>query len=315
MAADADKIISLNVGGVKFATSLETLTRDPESMLARMFQGDIGKRRDDKGRIFIDRDSKHFGLILNYLRDGTCVLPQDAQQLKEILQEAEFYVLDDIKTLITSTGIVTTSNQHNSAQQLRQMISDNLMEDALLRETVDLVLACAYGWGPGNTLRQVPSRAACVVVSLNETACSPLFPRHPPSRDETLYVYFQQSIRFEGPVQQEVYSRKHETDLIHEDGMSYNPRTYGCSDSQRFHIKTQQVYRKHCIDDLAAYPKRLRECALHTLANPNALQWALEMCGFKEANISMKESVLDQSPDGSSQAVISRLTCYISLTL
>lgn len=27
MAADADKIISLNVGGVKFATSLETLTR------------------------------------------------------------------------------------------------------------------------------------------------------------------------------------------------------------------------------------------------------------------------------------------------
>ncbi len=27
MAADSDKIISLNVGGVKFATSLETLTR------------------------------------------------------------------------------------------------------------------------------------------------------------------------------------------------------------------------------------------------------------------------------------------------
>ena len=46
----------------------------------------------------------------------------------------------------------------------------------------------------------------------------------------------------QGPVQQEVYSRKHETDLIHEDGMSYNPRTYGCSDSQRFHIKTQQVH-------------------------------------------------------------------------
>ena len=35
--------------------------------------------------------------------------------------------LDDIKNLITATGIVSTSNQHNSAQQLRKMISDNLM--------------------------------------------------------------------------------------------------------------------------------------------------------------------------------------------
>lgn len=41
--------------------------------------------------------SKHFGLILNYLRDGTCVLPQDAQQLKEILQEAEFYVVSSLR--------------------------------------------------------------------------------------------------------------------------------------------------------------------------------------------------------------------------
>ena len=72
-----------------------------------------------------------------------------------------------------------------------------MQEDALLRETVDLVLACAYGWGPGNSLQQVPSRAALVVVSLHENACSPLSsPRHPPVRDETLYVYFQQLIQF-----------------------------------------------------------------------------------------------------------------------
>ena len=44
-----------------------------------------------QGRTFIDRDPKHFGLILNYLRDGTCVLPADSQGLQEVLQEAEFY--------------------------------------------------------------------------------------------------------------------------------------------------------------------------------------------------------------------------------
>lgn len=44
-----------------------------------------------QGRVFIDRDPKHFGLILNYLRDGSCVLPTDSQGLQEILQEADFY--------------------------------------------------------------------------------------------------------------------------------------------------------------------------------------------------------------------------------
>ena len=44
-----------------------------------------------QGRTFIDRDPAHFGLILNFLRDGTCVLPTTAQGLQELLQEAEFY--------------------------------------------------------------------------------------------------------------------------------------------------------------------------------------------------------------------------------
>lgn len=44
-----------------------------------------------QGRIFIDRDPTHFGLILNYLRDGVCILPADSQGLQEVLQEAEFY--------------------------------------------------------------------------------------------------------------------------------------------------------------------------------------------------------------------------------
>ena len=44
-----------------------------------------------QGRTFIDRDPAHFGLILNFLRDGTCVLPITAQGLQELLQEAEFY--------------------------------------------------------------------------------------------------------------------------------------------------------------------------------------------------------------------------------
>lgn len=44
-----------------------------------------------QGRVFLDRDPKHFRLILNYLRDGEVCLPSCPLELQEILQEALFY--------------------------------------------------------------------------------------------------------------------------------------------------------------------------------------------------------------------------------
>ncbi|RUO95923.1 BTB/POZ protein [Jimgerdemannia flammicorona] len=61
--------IKLNVGGNLFETSLTTLKRDPQSMLAAMFSGRHPLTADADGSYFIDRDGTHFRLILNYLRD------------------------------------------------------------------------------------------------------------------------------------------------------------------------------------------------------------------------------------------------------
>ena len=44
-----------------------------------------------QGHLFIDRDPKHFALILNFLRDGFAVLPRDEQALTEIMVEAAHY--------------------------------------------------------------------------------------------------------------------------------------------------------------------------------------------------------------------------------
>lgn len=44
-----------------------------------------------QGFVFIDRDPKHFGVILNFLRDGFAVLPRDEQALREIMVEAAYY--------------------------------------------------------------------------------------------------------------------------------------------------------------------------------------------------------------------------------
>jgi hypothetical protein len=50
------KIIRLNIGGTRFATTLATLCKFPDSMLAVMFSGRFGPPPlDEEGHYFIDR--------------------------------------------------------------------------------------------------------------------------------------------------------------------------------------------------------------------------------------------------------------------
>ena len=65
------RVIPLNVGGCHFVTTLSTLTKDKDSMLAAMFSGRHELDTDSEGRYFIDRDGTYFKEILNYLRDST----------------------------------------------------------------------------------------------------------------------------------------------------------------------------------------------------------------------------------------------------
>ena len=67
-----ENVIRLDVGGIPYTTTLDTLRKVPGSMLAIMFsEGHMnpGFRTDD-GRIFIDRDGELFASVLEYLRTG-----------------------------------------------------------------------------------------------------------------------------------------------------------------------------------------------------------------------------------------------------
>lgn len=94
-------IISLNVGGHLFTTTLTTLTRNPDTMLARMFSGSFAVATDKNGNYFIDRDGTHFRYILNYLRDGSCNFPKHIA--KELLAEARFYAIESLVKYIEQT--------------------------------------------------------------------------------------------------------------------------------------------------------------------------------------------------------------------
>ena len=60
-------IVSLNVGGARFDTTLTTLTARPDSLLAEMLSGRHVVVREANN--FIDRDPTRFRAILNWLRD------------------------------------------------------------------------------------------------------------------------------------------------------------------------------------------------------------------------------------------------------
>ena len=88
--------VKLNVGGQHFTTSLQTLRKDPNSMLAAMFSGKFDMKPSEDGTFFIDRDGTHFRFILNYLRTGKLILPEGATFHKELEEEAEFYQIQGI---------------------------------------------------------------------------------------------------------------------------------------------------------------------------------------------------------------------------
>nr|XP_033777515.1 BTB/POZ domain-containing adapter for CUL3-mediated RhoA degradation protein 2 [Geotrypetes seraphini] len=90
-----NKYVRLNVGGSLYYTTVQVLTR-LDTMLKAMFSGRMEVLTDKEGWILIDRCGKHFGSILNYLRDGTIALPKSQQEIKEMMAEAKYYLIQGL---------------------------------------------------------------------------------------------------------------------------------------------------------------------------------------------------------------------------
>jgi len=89
--------ILLDIGGYQFSTSIHTLTSIPNSYFGRLFSGPFPKHLvGEDGRIFLDRDGRHFRYILNCMRD-----PENFKlhlhvrnEMDELREEAKFYGLE-----------------------------------------------------------------------------------------------------------------------------------------------------------------------------------------------------------------------------
>ena len=135
--------VKLDVGGQHFTTTVQTLTKDRNSMLAAMFSGKFEMKPSEDGSFFIDRDGTHFRFILNFLRTGKLTLPEGATFTKELEEEAEFYQIQ---------GLVDALKPANSTVEARTLgesfaesiILTNVEEQRVLRSW--LPEAMAGGW-------------------------------------------------------------------------------------------------------------------------------------------------------------------------
>lgn len=86
------QVIELNVGGHCFTTLRSTLCKHEDSMLSKMFSGDLKPAdQDAQGRFFIDRDGTHFGSVLAYLRGQPVQFPAGLAERSALAAEASFY--------------------------------------------------------------------------------------------------------------------------------------------------------------------------------------------------------------------------------
>lgn len=100
----SSRIVYFNVGGIRFATSISTIMKYPDSMLATMIEQEQEKIMiQNKEDLFIDRDGDVFKYILDYLRnDKAIILPSDNITLNRLLLEVDFFQLSELKKLVQS---------------------------------------------------------------------------------------------------------------------------------------------------------------------------------------------------------------------
>merc|ERR1711953_715356 len=94
--ANPSQYVKLNVGGYLHYTTIGTLTKH-DNMLRAMFSGRMEVLTDSEGWILIDRSGKHFGTILNFLRDGDVTpLPESRREILELQAEAKYYCIEEL---------------------------------------------------------------------------------------------------------------------------------------------------------------------------------------------------------------------------
>jgi hypothetical protein len=90
--------IVLNIGGRRFESTAEVLTKDRFSVLAALCTANPPVKPDTSGAYFFDRDGELFQHCINFLRDG--VLPDNQEDLRSLYTESSFFRLGSLRCAV-----------------------------------------------------------------------------------------------------------------------------------------------------------------------------------------------------------------------
>ncbi|XP_029112823.1 BTB/POZ domain-containing protein KCTD4-like [Scleropages formosus] len=134
--------VTLNVGGYLYATQRQTLARHPGSLLEEVASGKRPVQHVDAlGNAFIDRDGPIFRHVLNFLRLGELLLPEDFKEAGLLRREAEFYRLEDLADAAAEweqrqaarqePAFLEVTDSHERSQGLKVYCSDPAFIEAV----------------------------------------------------------------------------------------------------------------------------------------------------------------------------------------
>lgn len=103
------EIVTLNVFGTLFQSIKTTLQADPSSILAYIVSNCKHRPSGKNYDFFLDRNPKHYGFILDYLRNNCKIIPsafpRDVSTLKEIRNEPNFLDLEEPSSTPEMNGV------------------------------------------------------------------------------------------------------------------------------------------------------------------------------------------------------------------
>ena len=157
------KIIKLNVGGVKFITSLATLHMYPDSYLGHLFSGKYETHLNEEGEYFIDANGDMFVYILNFLRRGKLALPDDFHDFALLDAEVDFF---QIKPLIEQIQKLKEIHNKQKQTEILAVLSPfwywiDRNEDGRNYPVCEMVLFNSYFKCPGGSFEYILSSDYC----------------------------------------------------------------------------------------------------------------------------------------------------------
>ena len=138
-------------------------------MLHAMFSGRFDSKPGEDGSYFIDRDGTHFRYILNYLRTGQLVVPDDKIVRKELFTEAEFYqvqgIMNELKACpFEDSSILSTEQRQTLAKWLERTLEGAFHTYSLIYR------ASRNGWAASNFHSQCDHKGPTVTVIRSSNA-------------------------------------------------------------------------------------------------------------------------------------------------